>query len=62
MAKRDEALNKTSELITYWKAQVGYPSGTCTPMAGKSLSKYDRPTEDRLANTSRTEDWFTESL
>ena len=25
-------------------------------------SKYDRPTEDRLANTSRTEDWFTESL
>ena len=27
-----------------------------------SSSKYDRPTEDRLANTSRTEDWFTESL
>ena len=26
------------------------------------FSKYDRPTEDRLANTSRTEDWFTESL
>jgi len=28
----------------------------------KGQSKYDRPTEDRLANTSRTEDWFTESL
>ena len=25
-------------------------------------SKYDRPTEGRLANTSRAEDWFTESL
>ena len=33
-----------------------------TTSGKKGQSKYDRPTEDRLANTSRTEDWFTESL